>query len=525
MRLVTAKEMRALDQYAINMVGIPGVALMELAGNGTAKAIMERWPVENTAFLIVAGKGNNGGDGYVIARHLFNQGAEVNIILIGSEKSISGDALINLKSAKALKIPIFEINSTADIVYLEEMFLASDIIVDAIFGTGLDRDVTGVEREIVSAINASAAIVISVDIPSGLNSDTGAVMGSEAIYADLTVTFGFCKIGHYTSPGFEYCGEIVLVDISIPPISHGKATCFLLTEDWVKTYLPERPRGGHKGTFGHVLIIAGSRGKVGAAIMSSEAAISMGSGLVTVVAPSDILNILMNRLTEAMCEPLSLEDQPNSDDIKRILTLTENRNVIVFGPGIPKNEGMFQLLKALIEESPIPIVIDADGLNLLAKDPSILKNAKRPVILTPHPGEMAKITGMDKEKIQSNRIPVAVEFAKEYNVFILLKGARSILVSPKGRVAINPTGNPGMGTGGTGDILTGMVASIIAQNMSIFEATSVALFLHGRSGDLAAQEKGEYSLRAMDLIKYLPTAFYSLDSQKNRILPNIPGGL
>ncbi|MBU1240168.1 NAD(P)H-hydrate dehydratase [Myxococcota bacterium] len=511
MRLVTAKEMRSLDAHAINNIGIPGIALMELAGAGTARAILKRWPGEGSSFLVVAGKGNNGGDGYVTARHLTNAGCEVNIVVLGNEESIAGDAKTNLMAAKALKIPIVEINSTADILYLEEMFHTADFIIDAIFGTGLDREVTGIPREMISAINASPAIKIAIDMPSGLCADTGAVMGDEAIQADLTVTFGYGKIGQFTSPGFSYCGEIDIVDISLPAVSHGRPTCFLLTDAWIRDHLPFRPRGGHKGTFGHLAIIAGSRGKIGAAIMCSEAAISMGSGLVTLVSPADVQDILMNRLTEAMCAELCAPGvEPSLADMDHLMSLTREKDVVVIGPGIPVGEGMFQLLAALIERTEVPLIIDADGLNLLARDPSILKKAGAPVIITPHPGEMARLTGKSVEEIQHHRRSTASSFAREHNVYVTLKGARSIIAAPDGRTAINPTGNSGMGTGGSGDVLTGMIGALVAQRSNPFDAMAVGVFLHGRSGDLVAQERGELSLRATDLIDYLPNALFSI---------------
>ncbi len=511
MRLVSAKEMRALDAHAINTIGIPGIALMELAGAGTARAILQRWPGDDGSFLVVSGKGNNGGDGYVVARHLHNAGCDVNIILLGNEESITGASSINLQAAKALKIPTVEINSTADILYLEEMFQDADFIVDAIFGTGLDREVTGVPREMIAAINASPAIKISVDMPSGLCADTGAVLGEEAIQADLTVTFGYGKIGQFTSPGFAFCGEIEIVDISLPPVSHGNPTCFLLTDGWIRDHLPLRPPGGHKGTFGHVLIVAGSKGKVGAAIMCSEAAISMGSGLVTLVSPPEILDILMNRITEAMCAPLAAPgESPSLADLDTLLALVNGKDVLVVGPGIPTGEGMFELLTALIEHSPVPVIIDADGLNLLARDLSVLKRAKAPVILTPHPGEMARLAGITTEEVQRRRSLTAVEFAREHNVFVVLKGARTVVASPDGRTAINPTGNSGMGTGGSGDVLTGMIAALVAQKSCPFDAMATGVFLHGRAGDLVAQERGELSLRASDLVDFLPTALFSI---------------
>ncbi len=513
MRLVTAREMRALDAHAINTVGIPGVALMELAGSGTVREMVRRWPVRGASVLVVAGRGNNGGDGFVIARHLHNHLAEVNILLLGNQELVKGDAKINMDAALALKIPLIEVDSAADILYLEEFFHSADFIVDALFGTGLDRPVTGDARELIAAMEACSAIKVAVDLPSGLNADTGSVMGGAAAHAHLTVTFGYGKVGQFTSPGYEYCGEVEIVDISLPPISHGPPPTFLLTDSWVRKALPPRPPGGHKGSFGHVVVVGGSRGKVGAALLCSEAAVSMGSGLVTVAAPMEILPVLMNRLTEAMCTAINPSGEEISPrDTEALLDLVKGKRALLLGPGLPTGEPLLSLVRGLVTRTPVPLVIDADGLNLLARDPSCLRSASAPVLLTPHPGEMARLMGTTVREVQEDRRTAAVSFAKEYGVHVALKGARTVVASPTGRTALCPTGNSGMGTGGSGDVLTGMVGALIAQRQKPFEALCTAVYLHGRAGDLVAQEKGEYALRASDLISHIPAALRSVAS-------------
>jgi hydroxyethylthiazole kinase-like uncharacterized protein yjeF len=514
MRLVTSGEMKKLDLFTINKVGVPDSALMELAGFGVVQKIMAKWEVESSNFLIICGKGNNGGDGYVVARHLFNKGLEVSILSLGPEK-LGKSSRINYEAAVNLDIPIYEVTSTADLMNFENIIQNSDFIIDAVFGTGLDRPITGIAREIISAVNATDCIKIAVDIPSGISADHGCVLGEHAIKADLTVTFAFPKIGQFSSPGFAYCGEIEVVDIGV--VDHQETNsrrCFLLTDNWVRSNLPYRPAYGHKGTFGHTLIIAGSLGKSGAAIMASESAVSAGAGLVSVLAPHNIIPTLMGRLTEVMgCGYGTEKGSIKSDDYDQIITEMAGKRVVAIGPGIPNNEIMQEILYKIIENSDIPMVLDADALNLVAKKPQILKKTKAPILITPHPGEFARLLDQPIAQIQKRRIETALEFARKYEVFVLLKGARSVIASPQGEIAVNPTGNNGMASGGTGDVLTGITASFISQGLDPFTAAGIGAFLHGRAGDLAAREKGEFALKATDLIQYLPAAFYSLNSE------------
>ncbi|MBN2723533.1 MAG: NAD(P)H-hydrate dehydratase [Deltaproteobacteria bacterium] len=520
MRLVNAAEMRSLDQYAINTLGIPGVVLMELAGSATARAISERWEVKGSSVVVVCGKGNNGGDGYVVARHLHNYGAIVNIIALGNENDSRGESKTNLDIVKAMNIPFLELNGTSDIMYVEELFSDTDFIVDAIFGIGLDRPVTGLPRELISIMNSVSAVKISVDIPSGLSADTGEPLGGDAVQSDLTVTFGYPKIGHYTSPGFEYCGEIVIADISLPRVNHGDSTVFLLSDQWVAHHIPYRKRSGHKGTFGHSAVIGGSIGKVGAAVMAGESAVAMGSGLVTIIARENIMSVLMTRLTEEMCR--TLETDTDSPQWEEQINWLIERSALAIGPGLGKDESARKLLISILESSEHPVIIDADALSIVADDPEILLKAKCDVILTPHPGEMAVLTKLSVKEIQASRHIIARDFAKKYNVHVILKGARTVIASPRGRIAVNSTGNPGMATGGSGDVLTGFVTALCAQGCSAFDAMCIGVFLHGRSGDLVAQEKGEIALKATDIIHSLSAALYSLGSQGTEFPANLP---
>ncbi|MGM0595424.1 MAG: NAD(P)H-hydrate dehydratase [Myxococcota bacterium] len=514
MRLVTSGEMKKLDLFTINDLEVPDSVLMELAGFGVVQKIIGKWEVESSTFLIICGKGNNGGDGYVVARHLFNKGLEVSILSLGPEK-LGKSGKINYDVAVNLDIPIYEVTSTADLMNFENIIQNSDFIIDAVFGTGLDRPIMGIAREIISAVNATDSIKIAVDMPSGISADHGCVLGEHAIKADLTVTFAFPKIGQFSSPGFAYCGEVEVVDIGVVDHQQPQSRrCFLLTDNWVRSNLPYRPAYGHKGTFGHTLIMAGSIGKSGAAIMASEAAVSAGAGLVTVLAPQNIIPTLMGRLTEVMGSGYGTEDGTiQINDYNLIKAAMANKKVMAIGPGIPNNEIMLGILEKIIKNSEIPLVLDADALNLISRNPQILKNSKVPILITPHPGEFSRLFDQPVAQIQKRRIETALEFARKYKVFVLLKGARSIIASPQGEIAVNPTGNNGMASGGTGDVLTGITASFISQGVDPFTAAGIGAFLHGRAGDLAAREKGKFSLKATDLIQYLPVSFYSLNSE------------
>ncbi len=513
MKLLTASQMREMDRRAIEDVGIPSVALMELAGSGTARHIIEKWYPEGDDVLVVAGRGNNGGDGLVVARHMFLNGARVAVVLLGRMEDLKGDAAVNARAADALGISIYEITGTQDFPHVEALFRQADIIVDAIFGTGLSREVTGVAREAISAINASDAKIVSVDIPSGLSADTGTVMGL-AVKADLTVTFGYPKIGQFTAPGFEYCGEVEVVDISLPRDEVPSDT-MLLDDNWVVKHMPSRPEQGHKGTFGHVLAMAGSPGKLGAALMVGQAAARSGAGLVTLGVPGPLMDTVMMRITELMATAISPPDRlPEPDDLDDILAALDGKNALAVGPGIPVTESMRELLVRLLEEVEVPVIIDADGLNLLAHDTEIFSKIKQLSVLTPHPGEISRLTGLSVNEIQSNRVDTARKYASEWNAVVVLKGARTIIATPQGRAYINPTGNSGMATGGSGDVLTGVIASLLAQGASPEEAAACGVYVHGMAGDLAAEKIGERALLATDIISYLPKALKDMDLYK-----------
>ena len=510
--------MREMDRHAISTLGIPAFALMELAGAGAAAEIVSRWPVAGRSVRVLCGPGNNGGDGCVVARHLANQGADVKVYRFPGRTKASPESVMNLEILRKMYVFLVDVTDHETLDAIAGDLEEADILVDALFGTGLDRAPTGLAAEAIRVMNEANGIRVALDIPSGLHADTGMPQG-ETVRADLTVTFGAPKIGLYTSPGFEWAGEIAVVDISIPPVALPADEAVVLLEDgWIADHLPLRRRSSHKGTFGHILHLAGSPGKAGAAILAAEASLSMGAGLVTVLTETDLLPVFMQRFTEVMCQAVCPAGRsPAPADLPVILEACTNREVLSIGPGLADTPSMAKLLFSLVPKCPLPMVIDATGLALIAQKPQILKKAKAPVILTPHPGEMARLTGLSIPDIQKDRVRVARQFAQAHRVVLVLKGARTVIASPDGRVAINPTGNPGMATAGSGDVLTGFLAALLGQGIAPHTAACIAVFLHGRAGDLAAQEHGELVLRASDLIKYIPAAICSLEPANHEL--------
>ncbi len=506
MKVVAADEMREIDRRAMEEFGIPGAVLMENAGRGATDAIEEfisGEEIEN--ILIVAGKGNNGGDGFVVARHLVNRGIECEVCLIGKKSNVKGDAKGNLDAALKMGIEITEMGDNASI--LDSFIKRSGLIVDAIFGTGLSKEVSGIYRGIIEAINFSSLPVVSLDIPSGLDSTTGRPLGL-SVEADMTVTFCLPKVGLVLYPGADFVGELVLAGIGAPYelLESDELKTSLVLEENVEDVLLPREADSHKGSYGHLLIVAGSTGKSGAAAIAADAALRSGSGLVTVAAPASINDILEVKLTEAMTEPLADGERGTlgAEAVERAFKLLEGKDALVLGPGISREAGTGEFVRKVAVNLDVPAVIDADGLWHLADDLEIIKKCKAPLILTPHPGEMAKLLGVSSKEVQEDRIGISRKFAEKYGCWLVLKGARTIIAAPDGNVYINTTGNPGMASGGTGDALSGMIGSFLGQGCTPPESALLGVYLHGYAGDLAAEEKGEASLIATDIIGKLP---------------------
>ncbi len=514
MKVTTAEQMQGLDRAAINDFGIPGIVLMENAGRGAVEAITREYgALAGKLVSIFAGPGNNGGDGLVIARHLHQQGARPHVFLLTEPEKLLGDAATNLVIVQKLSIPIHLILSQDDLNNLEDQLGRSRFVIDAIFGTGLTREVTGHFAEVIKRINMFSCPVVAVDIPSGLNSDNGQPLG-QCVQADLTVTFGLAKVGLVVQPGARYVGKLEVVDIGIPQeaVQQIGVGMEVLDKQELVPWIPARQATDHKGTFGHLLILAGSAGKTGAAILSALGALRSGIGLVTLCVPHDLNAIFESSLLEAMTVPLPNSFQVLSvNDFELVARSMEGKEAVVVGPGLGTAQETAELVIKVYREAPQPLLVDADGLNILAQEQTVLQNPPAPRILTPHPGEMARLIGGTAKDVQASRHKVAAEFAREKGVFVVLKGANTVIASPEGRVAVNPTGNAGMATGGMGDVLSGLIGSLLAQGLSPWQAACLGVYVHGLAGDnLAAATGIGFGYLAGDLANELPLAFQEM---------------
>ncbi len=509
MKVANAEEMQELDRKAIETYRIPGMILMENAGKGAAEAISHRFPdIQKKKVAIIAGKGNNGGDGFVIARYLLNQGVAVRVYLLTDPKGLRGDAETNYSIFQRMKGEVISVASSKDYVKVKKDLEKFDILVDGIFGTGLDAEVRGYYREVIDHLNTLQRPIVAIDIPSGLNANTGKPLGT-AIRASLTVTFGLPKVGHLIPPGLDYVGEVKVIDIGLPRrlVEEEKISTYLLEKKEIRRWLsvPRNP-DTHKGDYGHLLVIAGSVGKTGAAAMACQAALRMGAGLVTLAIPKSLNGILEMKLTEVMTEPLPETPKQTLSlrGLSAILRLCENKRAVIIGPGIGTYKETQSLVVKLVKALDLPIILDADGLTALATQPKILPTANHSLILTPHPGEMARLIRSQVKEVLEDRMELSRNFSQSFHVHLVLKGHPTLISTPKGEVFINPTGNPGMASGGTGDVLTGMIGGLVCQGFEILPSVQIAVYLHGMAGDEGAQEKGEKSLIATDIIEKIP---------------------
>ena len=514
MRVVTAEEMKTLDQSAIQEYGVPGAVLMENAGRQVVEVIREiMGDVRGRIITVFVGKGNNGGDGFVIARHLLNLGAEVKLLAVTDLTDSTGDAAVNQTIWQRMEQKIYTLQHGDGINIVRLVLMNTDLIVDAIFGTGFRGEMPEKVGRLVEVLNSSGKPIVSVDIPSGLEADTGKTHGP-CIQASHTVTFALPKLGLILEPGADYTGELHIADISIPSllIERKAPPRYLITGEMVNSWLPARPSAAHKGSFGRVLVVAGSRGMTGAASLAGEAAVKTGAGLVTVAVPESLHDIMETKLTEAMTIPLpdSGKGYLSRDACQSILALLDNMDILAFGPGLSAVPEVVAVVKELLPSIRVPVVIDADALNALAGEADMLRKVQAPVVITPHPGEMARLLDISTKEIQSDRLTVTGKAATVWNVVALLKGARTVVAAPDGSIYINPTGNPGMATGGSGDVLTGMVAALLAQGMSPAHAAASGAYLHGMAGDMAVIKTGMPGLTASDILGHIPRAIMSV---------------
>lgn len=497
--------MQEMDRKTIEF-GILGRVLMENAGKEAAQILFENYDIVGKNVAIVAGSGNNGGDGFVIARYLAQKNVNVSVCLLSKREKIKGDAAANFNLLKALGVPIFDISDEPSFLEYKAFLTKQDFWVDAILGTGLKSDVRGYFKQVIEFINNSNKPVFSVDIPSGLNSDTGQPCGI-CVKANITATFAFAKIGHVLHTGAYYTGKLKIVDIGIPKyITQQKIPLQrLLTHKTVRNSLKARHLDAHKGDAGHLLVIAGSTGKTGAAMMTAMSAMRTGAGLVTLGAPASLNTILETTLVEVMTYPLADTDGVvGLSSFNAIKNLLSGKQCLAIGPGLGTAPETKKLVQKIIQESNAPIVIDADGLNSLVGNTQILRKLKVPAVLTPHPGEMARLIDSNVKDIQQDRVKCARDFAVKFNVHLLLKGAGTVIAHPNGSIFINSSGNSGMAAGGMGDVLTGIIAGLIAQGYAPKTATHIAAYLHGAAADSVSENMGHFGFLATEVMNAVP---------------------
>jgi NAD(P)H-hydrate epimerase len=515
-KILKAKEMRDIDRKATAEYDIPSILLMENAGIKTTeviKSILQTPGNKNVTILV--GKGNNGGDGLVVARQLLNWGLSVDVFITADTLNMTRDSAINYQILDKMGAKIFPLKQEQDFNRLQVALLKSDLIVDALYGIGFKGGFNEFESKVVKIVNNAQIPIVAVDIPSGVDADTGRVHG-DAIRASNTVTFALPKLGLILEPGKGYAGSLTVADITIPAslLTGNRLKNNLIDEDFIKPLIKERPAESHKGTYGHALIIGGSVGLSGAVGMAACAALRCGAGLVTAAIPESLLDIIESKLSEVMTTPLAQTNQGTIglEALPAIENLLGTVSVCAIGPGMSGAPEVNSIVRYVLQKSGVPVVVDADGLNAIKGDISILKDRQVPVVLTPHPGEMARLTGMNVDEIQSDRIRVAGDFAKEWGATLVLKGNNTVVANPSGEIYVNITGNPGMATAGSGDVLCGIITGLISQGLKPQDAAVAGVFLHGMAGDYAAERKGQRGLVAGDLTDNLPAVLKYFES-------------
>lgn len=499
MKLVTAEQMRAIDQRAIQERGIPGLKLMENAGRGVAEWAREilGGEVAGKRVVVVSGKGNNGGDGYVVARYLSGWGSKVQVIVIAQRDEIKGDARANLEE---LRLPVIFARTAQDIPDLKSV----DLIVDGIFGTGFQGEVSGLAAEAIALMNASRRPILAIDAPSGLNSDTGEV-STQCIRASFTATLALPKLGQCFFPGKAHCGRLKVIDIGLPDevVDSFDISLSLITREYVSEVVPDREPTAHKGDAGRLFIVAGAVGLTGAATLAANAAMRAGAGLVTVGIPKSLNDILEVKLTEAMTRPLPELKKQRCLAVRAlgdILIGMRASDAMCLGPGVGRNHETMDLMRRIVVKLDRPGVLDADGLCAFSGKLELLKAATAPMVLTPHPGEFTRLTGEELGSAAAERIGAVRSLANEIQKVVVLKGAPTIIADVNGQVHVNPTGNAAMATGGSGDVLTGVIGALLASGIPVFPAAVAGVYLHGLAGDLGKEEKGTFGLIAGDIV-------------------------
>ncbi len=519
--------MQEIDLRASTDYGIPSLVLMENAGLQVVHAAQQvLGDLAGKVILVLAGKGNNGGDALVAARHFLQKGASVKVMLDGEPADIKGEALVNFNIWDKLGQRVHLLTERNAIQVLQVALLQTDLVIDGLYGTGFRGAIKDRTRKVVEAVNDSGKTIIAIDIPSGVEADSGAVWGV-AVKASYTVTFGLSKIGLHLDSGAEYVGRLQVADISLPRTLLDSSPLgtdyFLTTDNMAGKWLPPRSRSAHKGAFGHVLVVGGSRGMLGAACLAGEAALRSGAGLVTLAVPRSLQEVAAGYRPEIMTLglPETGAGTINRDGRELIEAFLKKVDAVVLGPGLSTHPETTTMVRELVASIRVPTVLDADALNALAEEASengavspedLFKENKLPLVFTPHPGEMARLLKVKTADVQQKRLFTVEKAARSWNSTVVLKGARTLVAAPGARqVYINDTGNPGMATGGTGDVLSGLTGGLLAQGLEAVNAAALAVYVHGKAGDQAASAKGETALIAGDLLAWLPTVFSSLE--------------
>jgi NAD(P)H-hydrate epimerase len=499
MKILTAHQMRSIDLRTTERFGIPSIVLMENAALAVVDSIFEHYPNSDRVALI-CGVGANGGDGFAVARHLENRGVVPVVVIVGDRQTIHGDALTNLTICERLGLPIYDVRTEGDIENGLAHAADADLLVDALFGTGLNRAPSGMHAELIRGLAELRIPVLAIDLPSGANASSHEPF-DPCVQAEVTVTFAAPKLCHVFEPAALYCGEVIVADISIPEmaIEDESVTLALITPKDVEAHIATRGASTHKGTYGHVAIIAGSPGRSGAAVMCARGAIRTGAGLVSVMTDPDTAKLVHVGSIESMTY--------SGTNLEEFLA---NKNAALIGPGLPDDETAYENTRSIVSAIGLPMIIDASALNAFAGRAHELNPHHAARVITPHPGELARLLGRDTASINANRIEAAREAAHVTKCVVVLKGHQTLVAEPDGHVFVNPTGNPGMASGGMGDVLAGIIAALLARGADPVDAACTGVYLHGLAGDLLRDEMGDTGLAAMDLAEKLPQAIRKL---------------
>ena len=512
MKVLTAAAMRELDERATGELGVPAAVLMENAALGVIEALADRFAGARRV-AVFCGPGNNGGDGLAVARHLLVRGWRPQVWLVHGGRSVGEEAARQLAICRALPLEVEEVGDEEGLRAALAAARGSDLVVDALFGTGLARPLSGLFAAAVEGLCALGAPVLAVDLPSGLDASTHLPPGPHVV-ADLTVTFAALKVAHVLPPAALACGEVAVADLGVPSslVEEADGDLELMAAEELIGLLPLRPAAAHKGDFGHLLVVAGSPGKAGAAILAGRAAVRAGAGLVTVAVPAPLLAAVDVGSIESMSLglPADEEGRLRADAVAPVLAACERCTAVAVGPGLGIEGQTRNAIRRLAREVTLPLLLDADGVNAFAGEPETLRERRAPTVLTPHPGELARLLAIPTAAVVEDRVAAARSAAERSGAVVALKGQLTAVASPDGLVALNPTGNPAMASGGSGDVLTGLLGALLAQGLDAFDATCLAVYLHGLAGDLAVDRLRVEALAASDLLAELPAALRAM---------------